>query len=65
MKIRTAYLHYSGEWQAIDEDTFTAEYRDGAPFSNSPEGRGRTEEEAIADLKEQLEQDKGSGYESL
>jgi len=42
-------------WTAIDEDTFTAEYRDGAPFSTSPQGWGRTAEEAIADLKEQLE----------
>ena len=46
MKIRTE--QQSGFWIAVDDDTY-----DGPP---APLGWGRTEEQAIADLKEQLEQ---------
>lgn len=38
-------------WSAIDDSTY-----DGAPDSHCPIGRGRTEAEAIADLKEQIEE---------
>jgi hypothetical protein len=65
MKIKTTYhgpFHdkwCGNNWSAIDEDNFNAEYVDGLPFSTSPQGFGRTEEEAIADLKQQLEQNNG------
>lgn len=36
-------------WSAVDDDTY-----DGAEDSRCPIGRGATEAEAIADLKEQL-----------
>lgn len=57
MKIRTTYnpppipMRYF-DWQAVDEDTY-----DGAEDSStrSQIGYGSTEQEAIADLMEQLE----------
>jgi hypothetical protein len=39
------------DWCALDDDTY-----DGAPYSNCPIGLGATEDEAIADLKQQLEE---------
>lgn len=47
MDIQTTQ-HYPNEWTAYDADTY-----DGP---ESPMGYGRTEEEAIADLREQIEQ---------
>lgn len=47
MKVRTQQ-HYATEWTAIDHDTY-----DGP---ESPIGMGKTEQEAIADLKEQLDE---------
>ena len=38
-----------GWWYAIDEDTY-----DGADDGNNEQGCGRTEQEAIDDLKEKL-----------
>lgn len=38
------------DWSAIDDDTY-----DGAEDSHCPIGRGRTEQEAIDDLLEQLD----------
>ena len=46
MNIRTTQ-HYSDIWTAIDDDTY-----DGP---GSPIGHGQTEQEAKADLLEQLE----------
>jgi hypothetical protein len=37
------------DWSAIDDDTY-----DGAEDSHCPIGWGRTEEEAIADLMQQI-----------
>jgi hypothetical protein len=56
MKIRTEYVYppipiRTMDWQAWDDDTF-----DGAEDSHCPIGRGRTEQDAIDDLKEQLEE---------
>lgn len=55
MKIRTTYEYppipdRSMDWSAIDDDTY-----DGAEDSHCPIGRGATEAEAIADLKQQIE----------
>jgi len=55
MKIRTTYVfppipNRSMDWLAIDDDTY-----DGAPDSHCPIGYGATEQEAIDDLLEQLE----------
>jgi len=45
----------SFDWSAVDDDTYDADCDQDGFFSNSPIGWGATEEEAIADLKEQLE----------
>lgn len=55
MKIKTSYVYppipqRTMDWQAWDDDTY-----DGAEDSHSPIGWGATEQEAIDDLKEQLE----------
>lgn len=43
------------DWSAIDADTYDADF-DGENFvSKCPIGRGETEQEAIADLMEQLD----------
>ena len=52
MKIKTEFVYppipiRNCDWSAIDDDT----YDEGAPI-----GRGRTEQEAVADLMEQLEE---------
>lgn len=39
------------DWSAIDDDTY-----DGAEDSNCPVGYGATEQEAITDLVEQIEE---------
>jgi hypothetical protein len=51
MNIRTEmYLTPWGqEWHAVDDDTY-----DGAEDSRSPMGWGRTEKQAIEDLKEKI-----------
>ena len=54
MKIKTNYEYppipiRDYDWSAIDDDTY-----DGAEDSHCPIGWGRTEEEAIADLMQQL-----------
>lgn len=48
MKIVTSWHSTPALWSAVDQDTY-----DGAPDSNHPQGFGRTEAEAIADLLEQ------------
>ena len=54
MKIKTNYEYppipiRDFDWSAIDDDTY-----DGAEDSHCPIGWGRTEEEAIADLMQQI-----------
>lgn len=39
------------DWDAVDDDTY-----DGAEGSNCPIGHGATEQEAIADLMQQIEE---------
>lgn len=53
MKIQTEYIYIVNEWQAIDADSY-----DGAEDSNCPVGYGKTEQEAIDDLMEQIEEAK-------
>jgi hypothetical protein len=57
MKIRTTHVYppipmRNFDWLAVDDETY-----DGAPDSRSRNqiGYGRTEAEAVADLKEKLE----------
>lgn len=55
MKIRTTYEYppipiRCFDWSAIDDDTY-----DGAEDSHCPIGRGATEQEAIDDLLQQIE----------
>lgn len=55
MKIRTAYVYppipiRQFDWSAVDDDTY-----DGP---GCPIGTGATEQEAIADLLQQIEDDK-------
>lgn len=54
MKIKTTYIDFVREWQAIDEETYDAEYIEGSWSSSSPIGLGKTEEEAIKDLLEKF-----------
>jgi hypothetical protein len=43
------------DWSAIDSDTYDADCDQDGYFSHDPVGYGRTEAEAIQDLKDQLE----------
>lgn len=43
------------DWSAVDADTYDADCDQDGFFSQSPVGYGRTEAEAIADLKEKME----------
>jgi hypothetical protein len=43
------------DWSAIDSNTYDADCDQEGYFSNSPQGSGETEAEAINDLLEQLE----------
>ena len=43
------------DWSAIDEDTYDVDCDQDGFFSTSPVGRGATEQEAITDLLEQIE----------
>jgi hypothetical protein len=56
MKIRTSYWAKpipirAFDWSAVDDDTY-----DGAEDSHCPIGYGATEEQAIDDLKRQIEE---------
>jgi hypothetical protein len=60
MKIRTSFdyppIPYRGmDWSAIDDDTYDADCDEDGFFSTSPIGRGATEQEAIDDLLQQIE----------
>lgn len=55
MNIRTSYVYppipiRAFDWSAVDDDTY-----DGAEDSHCPIGHGATEQEAIEDLKQQIE----------
>jgi hypothetical protein len=43
------------DWSAIDDDTYDVDCDEDGFFSRCPVGRGRTEQEAIDDLLDQLE----------
>ena len=43
------------DWAAVDEDTYDCDCDELGYFSLAPIGYGATEAQAIADLKEQLE----------
>lgn len=55
MNIITDYWRKPGPTARFDWSAVTDDY-DGAPDSHCPVGRGATEAEAIADLREQLEE---------
>jgi len=56
MRIHTRQNPYlPADWQAIDLDTYDAHVEDGEWVSGSPVGHGRSEQEAIDDLMNQLE----------
>lgn len=54
MKIKVEQ-NYIGEYEAIDEDTYDCDCDQDGFFSTSPVGHGKTANEAIEDLKEQME----------
>lgn len=54
MDIRTE-INFIGEWTAIDRSTYDCDCDQDGFFSTSPVGYGKTEQEAIADLLEQIE----------
>lgn len=57
MNIQTQYHGMGGfnNWSAIDANTYDADCDQDGFFSTSPMGWGRTEAEAIEDLKDQIE----------
>lgn len=61
MKIRTSYdcppiPWRNFDWSAIDEDTYDVDCDEDGFFTNCPIGHGATEQEAIADLLDQIEE---------
>lgn len=61
IKVRTTHEYppipdRSMDWSAVDDDTYDVDCDQDGFFSTSPIGRGPTEEAAIADLIEQLEE---------
>jgi hypothetical protein len=59
-RIRTDHVYppipdRSTDWSAVDDDTYDCDCDQDGFFSLGPVGRGPTEEAAIADLLEQLE----------
>jgi hypothetical protein len=55
MDIQTTHQP-NGEWTAIDADTYDVDCNDGGFFSTSPQGYGKTEQAAIEDLLDQIEE---------
>jgi hypothetical protein len=55
MKLHTE-LQPDNQWCAIDLDTYEAESDSEGWWSKSPVGYGKTGQEAIADLTEQMEE---------
>lgn len=56
MKIETYYSDVAREWQALDADTYDAEFIKGTWSSGCPLGIGKTKEEAINDLVKQMQE---------
>lgn len=61
MKIATSYVFppipcRSYDWIAVDDDTYDVDCDQDGYFSTSPVGHGATEQEAIADMMEQIEE---------
>lgn len=48
-------VNWIGEWYALDRNTYDVDCDQDGFFSRSAVGNGKTEQEAIADLLEQLE----------
>jgi len=44
------------DWSAVDDDTYDVDCDQDGYFSTSPVGRGATEDEAIKDLLQQIEE---------
>lgn len=60
-KVRTTYEYppipiRSMDWSAVDDDTYDVDCDQDGFFSTSPIGHGPTEQAAIANLMEQLEE---------
>jgi hypothetical protein len=60
MKIQTEFQP-NREWTAIDADTYEAESDSFGWWSKSPVGYGKTEQEAIDDLIDQIEDQDNDG----
>ena len=61
IKVRTTFEYppipvRNMDWSAIDDDTYDCDCDQDGFFSTSPIGRGATEQEAIQDLMDQLEE---------
>lgn len=61
MKIDTSHVFppipdRSHDWSAVDSDTYDCDCDQDGFFSTHPIGWGATEQEAIADLLEQIEE---------
>ena len=61
IKVRTTFEYppipvRDMDWSAIDDDTYDCDCDQDGFFSTSPIGRGSTEQEAIQDLMDQLEE---------
>lgn len=56
MDIRTD-INFIGEWTAIDADTYDVDCDQDGFFSTSPVGYGKTKQQAIDDLLEQIDPD--------
>ena len=61
IKVRTSFDYppvpgRSMDWSAVDDNTYDVDCDGDGYFSSCPVGRGVTEQEAIADLLEQIEE---------
>jgi hypothetical protein len=61
IKVRTSFEYppipiRDMDWSAVDDSTYDADCDEDGFFSTCPIGRGETEQEAIADLLEQIEE---------
>lgn len=61
IKVRTTHEYppipiRSMDWSAVDDDTYDVDCDQDGFFSTCPVGRGATEEEAIKDLMDQIEE---------
>ncbi len=61
IRIKTSFVHppipiRSFDWQAWDDNTYDCDCDEDGFFSNCPLGHGATEQEAIDDLLQQIEE---------